>query len=410
MLSEKDGLDSKNVKEKKSFKEALGALDKRQVDQNTEASLQERIKELTCLYGITQHIMQEHDSKDEIFQGIVEHIPPAWQYPEITVGRILIDDRVYVTSDFKKAYHKQTSDIIIDSEKRGVVEVVYTKKIPKVSGVLFLKEERNLIDAIAKQVALTLERQEVEEERKKLQEQLIHSDRLATIGQLSSGIAHELNEPLNNILGLGQLMEQAPETPAQFEEDIKEIIAHSLHAREIIKKLMLFARQLPPQKIRVNLNQVIEDGLYLLESRCANSGIELIRVLSPDIPKITADPSQLNQVLVNLVVNAIQAMPDGGRLTIETKSDKENVKIVVKDTGIGMSEEVRKQIFVPFFTTKDIDHGTGLGLPVIHGIIASHGGTIEVESTEGKGSLFEAIFPVKSSKRNKKGNDNVLVK
>jgi len=394
-----------------SEKDGLGTLDKKQVDQNTEASLQERIKELTCLYGITQHIMQEHDSKDEIFQGIVEHIPPAWQYPEITVGRIIIDDRVYTTSDFIKAHHKLTSDILIDGEKRGGVEVIYKKSIPKVSGEsFFLKEERSLIDAIAKQVALILERQEVEEERKKLQEQLIHSDRLATIGQLSSGIAHELNEPLNNILGLGQLMEQAPKTPAQFEKDIKEIIAQSLHAREIIKKLMLFARQVPPQKIRVTLNQVIEDGLYLLESRCANSDIELIRVLSPDIPEITADPSQLNQVLVNLVVNAIQAMPDGGRLTIETESDKEHVKLVVKDTGIGMSKEVLEQIFVPFFTTKDIDQGTGLGLPVIHGIIASHGGTIEVESTEGKGTLFEVRFPVKSSKRNMKGNDNVLVK
>ncbi len=278
------------------------------------------------------------------------------------------------------------------------------------SGELFLKEEHSLIDAIARQVALTLEHQEADAERMKLQEQLIHADRLATIGQLSSGIAHELNEPLNNILGLGQLMEQAPEIPTQFEEDIKEIIAHSLHAREIIKKLLLFARQVPPQKIKVNINQVIEDGLYILESRCSKSGIELIQALSPAIPEITADPSQLNQVLVNLVVNAIQAMPDGGTLTIETSSDGDNVKLTVKDTGIGMSKEIIKQIFVPFFTTKDIDQGTGLGLPVIHGIIASHGGKIEVDSTEGKGSVFEVSFPVKNMTPTTKGTADVFIK
>ena len=393
-----------------SGKDFATKYDMRQLENSTEASLRERIKELTCLYGITQHKMKEHKSQDELFQGIVEHIPPAWQYPEITVGRIVIDDHIYTTSDFKKAHDKQTSGVIVNGMKRGAVEVIYTKKMPKATEGPFLKEERSLIDAIAKQVALTLERQGVKEEKMRLQEQLMHADRLATIGQLSSGIAHGLNEPLNNILGLGQLMEQAPDVPAQFEEDIKEIIVHSLHAREIIKKLMLFARQVPPQKIRVNLNQVIEDGLYLFESRCSNSGIEMIRVLSPDIPEITADPSQLNQVLVNLVVNAIQAMSDGGRLTIETKSHKENVKLIVKDTGIGMSKEVLKQIFIPFFTTKDIDQGTGLGLPVIHGIIASHGGTIEVESTEGKGSLFEVRFPIKSSKRKKKDNTNALIK
>ncbi len=105
-----------------------GPIDSIQAQQNTELSLQERIKELTCLYGIMQHIMKDHSSNDELFQGIVDRIPPAWQYPEITVGRISIDDTIYATADFKKAYHKLTSNIMCDSKKRGVVEVIYTKK------------------------------------------------------------------------------------------------------------------------------------------------------------------------------------------------------------------------------------------------------------------------------------------
>ena len=139
---------------------------------------------------------------------------------------------------------------------------------------------------------------------------------------------------------------------------------------------MLFARQTPPTKTRVNLNTVITEGLYLVEARCAKEGVELVRRLEPDLPDIIADPSQLHQVLVNLVVNAVQAMPGGGTLTIRTGRSDGHVALVVEDTGCGMTEEVRRQIFIPFFTTKDVSEGTGLGLSVVHGIVSAHGGTI----------------------------------
>jgi signal transduction histidine kinase len=157
---------------------------------------------------------------------------------------------------------------------------------------------------------------------------------------------------------------------------------------------MLFARQMPPQKVQLNLNKLIEDGLYFLQSRCAKEGIELIRSFTPDLPEIIADPSQIQQVLVNLVVNAIQAMPKRGRLTIRTLTGDGYVSLIMEDTGIGMSEEVMKQIFTPFFTTKDIGQGTGLGLPVVHGIVTAHGGSIKVESKLGQGSRFEVKLPL----------------
>ena len=134
-----------------------------------------------------------------------------------------------------------------------------------------------------------------------------------------------------------------------------------------------------------------------------------MRSLSPDLPEITADPSQLNQVLVNLVVNAIQAMPNGGTLRIATCSENKSIKLVVEDTGIGMREDVLKQVFIPFFTTKDIDIGTGLGLPVAHGIIASHGGTIDVTSTVGQGTRFEIQLPLIGSKGIKEENHSVVI-
>jgi len=255
-------------------------------------------------------------------------------------------------------------------------------------------------------VALIVEQREAEEDRSKLQDQLRHADRLATIGQLSAGVAHELNEPLSSILGFAQLAKKSSELPTQAERDIDKIITASLHARETIKKLMLFARQTPPRKTQVNLNQVVEEGLYLLETRCAKAGIELVRSLSPDLLKITADAAQINQVLVNLVVNSVQAMPEGGKLTVRTFASKDHVGLVVEDTGIGMSEEVKKQVFIPFFTTKDIDQGTGLGLAVVHGIVTAHRGSITVESEIGCGTRFEIRMPITTRPDSEESGEN----
>jgi len=151
---------------------------------------------------------------------------------------------------------------------------------------------------------------------------------------------------------------------------------------------------MPPQKMAVNLNDVIEEGLYFIESRCAKSGVALRRRLSRRIPRVTADPSQLHQVLVNLVINAIQAMPNGGTLKIATRASERQVVLTVEDDGLGMSEEVLGKIFIPFFTTKDVNKGTGLGLPVVLGIVSSHGGTIAVRSRPGQGSRFEIRLPL----------------
>jgi signal transduction histidine kinase len=363
-----------------------------------ELALHERIKELTCLYGISQLVSIPNLSLEDLLNNIVKIIPPAWQYPEITMSRITLDNRSYATPDFKAGEQKISSDILVKGKNRGRVEVFYTEAKPEIDEGPYLKEERKLINSISQQIALIIERKQYEEERSNLSEQLRHADRLATIGQLAAGVAHELNEPLGNMLGFAQLAKKSSGLPAQVEQDIDKIIKASLHAREVVKKLVLFARQIPPNKIQVNLNRIVEEGLYFLEARCVKEGIQLVRLFEPSLPDITADPSQLNQVLVNLVVNAVQAMNKGGRLTIQTIDNDEHVSLVVEDTGIGMSEEVMKHIFIPFFTTKEVGQGTGLGLSVVHGIVASHGGTIKVESTLGKGSRFEVILPKKAVK------------
>jgi len=359
------------------------------------AALRERVKELTCLYGIAQIAGQPEVSQEEILRGIVELLPPAWQYPEITLARIIFDGASYTSPAFREGCKKQTADIVIDGISRGMIEMVYAEEKPQADEGPFLKEERNLINAVARQVALIIERKQAEEEKLKLHAQLRHADRLATIGMLAAGVAHELNEPLGNILGFAQLAKKCPKVPASAKRDIEKIEAASLQAREIIQKLLVFARQRPPKKGRVNLNQVVQDSFYFFEAQCANEGVELIQALSPNLPEIIADPSQLNQVLVNLVVNALQSMSGGGKITVRTWSSDHNVYLSVGDTGPGISKEILEKIFVPFFTTKDIGRGTGLGLPVVHGIVTSHGGSIDVDSKVGHGTRFEIRLPIR---------------
>ncbi|MBN2267708.1 MAG: hypothetical protein JW725_05235, partial [Candidatus Babeliaceae bacterium] len=251
---------------------------------------------------------------------------------------------------------------------------------------------------VARQLALIIERKQAEDEKLKLHAQLRHADRLSTIGMLAAGVAHELNEPLGNILGFAQLVKKTPRIPVSAKYDIEKIEKASLQAREIIQKLLVFARQRPPKKNLINLNQVVKDSFHFFETQCAKEGVELVHALSPNLPEIIADPSQLNQVLVNLVVNALQSMSGGGKITVRTWSSDHHVYLSVEDTGPGISRENLEQIFVPFFTTKDIGHGTGLGLPVVHGIITSHGGSINVESKVGCGTRFEIRLPIIESR------------
>jgi signal transduction histidine kinase len=157
---------------------------------------------------------------------------------------------------------------------------------------------------------------------------------------------------------------------------------------------MLFSRQVPPKMQNVNLNKLIEEGFYFLENRCEKQGITIEYDLQQNLPEIVADASQIHQVLVNLSVNAMQAMPQGGTISIKTSCHDGNIELQVSDTGIGMDKDLLQKIFVPFFTTKDVDQGTGLGLPVVHGIISSHHGAIKVESNPGKGSTFRIFLRV----------------
>jgi signal transduction histidine kinase len=207
-------------------------------------------------------------------------------------------------------------------------------------------------------------------------------------------MAHELNEPLAGILGFAQLAAKKLKShdPELVNRYLDRIVQSCLHAREIIRKVMQFGSPSPPKMEIINLNHLIEEGMAFITPRFTKSGIRFECFLSPRLPMITGDDSQITQVLANLVINAIHAMPEGGNLIIKTSATENSVRMMVQDTGMGMDQKTIEQIFLPFFTTKDVGMGTGLGLSVVHGIVSAHGGTIDVSSSKGQGSLFTINF------------------
>jgi len=360
------------------------------------AKLIERNKELSCLYEIAKIVAHTETTVAEVLQAIVDVVPSAFQFPNQVCARIVVDNKVFMTEGFSKSSYVIRDTLQMPTPSHGVIEVFYHRQneveLELADG--FFPEERKLLQAIAHQVSLMINIKLSNEKRAQLENQLQHSDRLAKVGQLTAGVAHELNEPLVSILGFAQLATKKIDAPVQVTRYLDKIIQSTLHAREIIKKMMLFSSPMPNQKTKTDLNQVLAEGMAFIEPRFSKASIKFTSVFDPELPPILADASQITQVLINLVINAIHAMDGKGTLTLRTTSADRLVQMVVQDTGIGMDQQTMEQIFLPFFTTKDLDHGTGLGLSVVHGIISAHEGTIDVESTVGQGTIFTITFPV----------------
>jgi len=364
--------------------------------QHAQWALEERIKELTCLHGVARAVGRPGADPAAILEEVVTLLPAAWQHPQAARARIQLNGKSHATAGFEQAYASQSADILVRGEVRGKVEVAYIEAKPPADEGPFLKEERELLNSVAHELASLAERITMDEERARLQDQLRHADRLATIGQLAAGVAHELNEPLSTTLGFAQLCRKHPGLPPAASADLEKIVAATLHARETVRKLMLFARERPPARDRVSLRRIVDEGVAFVESRAQKSGVMIRRDAAPDLPEILADPNQLTQVLVNLAVNAIQAMPAGGTLGVELYREGSGVVLAVEDDGQGMPPEVADRIFEPFFTTKGVGEGTGLGLSVVHGIVSGHGGTIRVQSSPGQGTRFEVWLPAET--------------
>ena len=246
--------------------------------------------------------------------------------------------------------------------------------------------------------AMQVELSERMEAQRSAENRLVQAAKLAAVGEMAAGIAHELNNPLTSVMGFSELaLAELPETN-NIHKDLQMVVRESRRARDVVRRLLDFARQSESTRSRASLNDVVQDVVALSRHLIQTSNVELQLGLEENLPWVTMDANQIKQVLLNLVHNALQAMPDGGKMEISTRlftrEMRDGVTLCVRDTGVGIPASDQSRIFEPFFTTKGAHGGTGLGLSVTYGIVTDHGGQIDVESQPGQGSLFSVWLPL----------------
>ncbi len=238
------------------------------------------------------------------------------------------------------------------------------------------------------------ERKRAEEELRRTQAQLVQSARMAAVGELAAGVAHELNNPLTPVLGLAEFVLKKDCLDDAARRDLTIIAAEARRAREIVLNLLDFARQAEPNRQQADVNQIVRETMALIRSHLESNGVAVEEHYDPGLPLLLLDTTRLKQVWFNLFVNALQAMPHGGRLAVTTGRQGGHVVVRVADTGVGIPVDVLPHVFEPFYTTRPVGQGTGLGLSVSLGIIRDHEGSIEVDSREGEGTTFAVWLPV----------------
>ncbi len=234
----------------------------------------------------------------------------------------------------------------------------------------------------------------VKRKLKETQDQLFQAERLAAMGRLTSQIAHELNNPLYGIMNTLELLKaEIPETSKRrrlLDMSLSEVVRLSI----MLKNMLTFSRPEEEARKEINVNGFLDGILMLMEKQLRESDIKLVTTFDDGAPSIMVSPGQMRQVFLNIIKNGMEAMPHGGMLSVATKIENNLLSVIIRDTGTGMSDDVREKIFDAFFTTKEQVRGVGLGLSVCYGIIQNHGGAIDVESAPGKGSTFTVCLPI----------------
>jgi PAS domain S-box-containing protein len=482
--------------------------------------LWERVKEMNCLYSISELTEKRNVPVDEILRGTLDRIPFGWRYPEITCARVILGNQEFIAKNFKETAWKQESIIYVYGEKVGTVEVYYLEDKPQMDEGPFINDERNLLDAIAKHIGRFIERMKsrealreseekyrtvfentgnatiiVEEdtmislvntkfevlsgyskeevegkkswaeffykddlekmkeyhrtirinpnaapinyearfidgwgnmknilmsvsmipgtkktvesliditERKKLEEQMLHTEKLASIGTLAAGVAHEINNPLAIILGFTDLLLENFSDDHETYNILKTIQKQGDNAKRIVENLLSFVRYREHREEDVDINKSIDEVLAIKANSFFINNISVVKKMEESLPMARGDPNELQQVFFNIINNAIPAMQGGGTLTIQTRAINtnagENIEISISDTGVGIKSEHRSRIFDPLFTTKKVGEGTGLGLTVSYAIAKKYGGGITFETkakeeSHNSGTTFVITLP-----------------
>ena len=374
--------------------------------------LGERIKELNCLYGISNLVEKPDISLEEIFQGLVYLIPPSWQYPEITCSRIILEDKEYKTENFKETNWKQSSEILVHGKRMGVLEVCYLEERPEIDEGPFLKEERYMIDAVAKRLRRVLERKQAEEElsetNRQLEEAVERANEMAFEAEAAdmvkseflANMSHEIRTPMNAVIGFTDMLfdTDLDENQIDFAKMVKRSGEDLLSLiNDILDFSKIEAGNLDFEEIDFDPELLAYDVCDIIRPRIGTKPIELLCHIGDDVPSLVkGDPTRFRQVLTNLMGNAPRFTESGEielSLNIEKKKDaRVKLHAKIRDTGIGLSKDKLGIIFQPFMqadgsTTRQYG-GTGLGLSICKQISNLMDGDVWAESEKNKGSIF----------------------
>jgi PAS domain S-box-containing protein len=375
-----------------------------------------RIKELRCLYLVSKLANDTTRPIGELCRELIEVLPQGLRFPDQTGVRLVLRDEEYLSAGYQEGRWQLQSPVIAEGEAVGEIAITLPNEVVSDYLAPFLQEERDLVDT----VALHLGRMISERDRAT---RLVQAQKLESLGQLTGGIAHDFNNLLTVIFGNLELAEAQCQGNVTLQKCVANAMQASRRAAELTAQLQAFSRRQALLPMTLQLNDLISDTLELLR-RSIGEGVEIVTELDLGAPTVRVDPVQMEAALLNLAVNARDAMPNGGRLFIATHAvtlsarptselpPGSYVELVVSDTGTGMEPEVLKRIFEPFFTTKDVGQGTGLGLSMVFGFVKQSGGHIEVASEPGRGTTFAIHLPAvaadAASEQNAANSDKAL--
>ncbi len=385
-------------------------------------ALRERVKELDCLYEISKLRERYGITYEEILQGIVDIVPTAWQYPSITCARLVVHDVEFVSAGFIETPWRQVRDVVLSGRVLGRLEVFYTEERPQMFDGPFLEEEQKLLAAITERVANFLEQKQLDEHALEQQHQLVHLDKMAALGTLVTGVAHEINNPNNFIMlnapvlldvfeSIRPILERYYQESGDYivgglpysemRENIIPLLSGIFEGarriQSIVSGLKDYARVSSQDMVHdVDLNEVVRSALVLVGAAIKKSTRHFSVAYRQGLPLVRGNEQRLEQVVINLVQNACEALESKEqaiRMSIEMSASEQEVMLVVHDEGCGIEPCAIDRVTDPFYTTKRSRGGTGLGLSVSSGIVEDHGGKLHLLSVPGEGTTATVTFP-----------------
>ncbi|MFH1532911.1 MAG: response regulator [Pseudomonadota bacterium] len=360
----------------------------------------ERVKEQACLYKVLERTATSMESALDLLRGVVRVLPEGLRYPEIACARLTLDGHTAITDRFEETPWCLAVAIEVAGEPRGRAEVFYREHRSGEAGP-FLPEEHEAIKAIARAIGQGVE-------RRQLQLQVVQSQRMESIGTLASGVAHEINNPLNIVMNFAQLIQDEAGTPDAAREYAATIVEESLRMAGIVRNLLAFSRNEKESHSPADVTTLVHGTLTLIGAALRKDQVEVAAQIPEGLPKVHCRSQQIQQVLLNLLTNARDALnarfpgahPDKVVRVDAAAFEREGqpwVRISVEDRAGGIPSDVAAHVFEPFFTTKSRDQGTGLGLSISYGLVKEHEGLLWFENEPGVGTRFHVDLKVENS-------------